>query len=255
MWDRFGAFVMAGPSRKTQNAASEANKEQKYCNKDGVCLSCVDCLMLRLAVENPNVDVLTQDATLIRAICAECGFLGRPRTRRALSNYHNRQFDISNMIHWLARGNPFVNIQDVLWDTKYEFDSWKVIISDTLTPSVKMERIGKDTHAPCPFEDERGVLDAILACWNAEYGDYCRSHHSDEFMDMCTCGKYPYDKNTDSGLDEPEARMFLYTQPVKRRNEIVRLARSFESFYYGLNGPSKPMVWPNWGEQDKTKSG
>ncbi len=198
MWARFGALVTVGPSHKTRNAASRTHKEQKYCNKEGACLSYVDCLMLRLAVENLNVDVLTEDATLIRAICAECGFLGRPRTCRALSNYYNRRFYVSNMIHWLARGNPFVNIQDVLWDTEYEFDgSWRVIVSETPTLSVRMEKIG-DTRAPCPFADERGALDAILACWSAEYGDYCRSHHSSEFMDTCTCGRYPYDENTDS---------------------------------------------------------
>ena len=198
MLDRFGASVAAGPSRKTQDAASKTHAEKKYCNKDGVCLSCVDCLMLRLAVENPNVDVLTEDATLIRAICAECGFLGRPRTCRALNNYYNRRFDVSNMIRCLARGNPSVHMRGVLWYTEYEFDgSWRVIVSETLVPSVKMERIG-DTRAPCPFADERGALDAILACWSAEYGDYCRSHHSSEFMDTCTCGRYPYDENTDS---------------------------------------------------------
>ena len=62
--------------------------------------------------------------------------------------------------------------------------------------------------ASCPFKDERGALGVILECWNAEYDDYYRSHHSNRFTDTCMCGKYPYDEITDSGLDEPEPTGF-----------------------------------------------
>ena len=161
MRDRFGTPVVAEPSHETQHAASKAHKKKKYCNEDGVCLSYVDCLMLRLAVENPNVNVLTEDVTLTLAICVECGFLGPTRTPRVLANYYYRRFDISNMIHWLARGKPSVDVRDVLWNTEYRLDdSWRVIVSETATPNIRLENVG-DANAPCPFKNEQDVLDVI----------------------------------------------------------------------------------------------
>lgn len=69
------------------DAAKVVCAGKKYRNKRGVPLSRVDCILLSLAIKNPNFDVITDDAALAEAVLAECG---PGRASRALSDYFGR---------------------------------------------------------------------------------------------------------------------------------------------------------------------
>lgn len=80
-------FAAAQPDPGALAAAMTIHAGKKYRGSRGVPLSRVDCILLRLAIENRNVDVITDDATLARAVSAECG---EGRAFRALSDYFGR---------------------------------------------------------------------------------------------------------------------------------------------------------------------
>lgn len=69
------------------DAAMAKCPERRYRNKKGVPLSRVDRIILHLAIENRNVDVITDDAALAAAVLAECG---PGRASPALSHYFGR---------------------------------------------------------------------------------------------------------------------------------------------------------------------
>ena len=69
------------------DAAMAICSEKQYRNKKGVPLSRVDRIILHLAIENRNVDVITDDAALAAAVLAKCG---PGRASPALSYYFGR---------------------------------------------------------------------------------------------------------------------------------------------------------------------
>lgn len=80
-------FATVRPEPGTLGAARKMHAEKTYRNKKGAPLSPVDCSLLRLAMENPNVNVLTDDAALAKAVLAECG---QGRASRVLADYFGR---------------------------------------------------------------------------------------------------------------------------------------------------------------------
>ena len=80
-------FVPVRPEPATIERAERLHTEAPYPNKAGEPLSAVDCIILRLAIENPNVDILTDDSALRRAVLAECG---GGRASRVLADYFGR---------------------------------------------------------------------------------------------------------------------------------------------------------------------
>lgn len=80
-------FAAARPDPGALAAAMAIHAEKRYRGRGGVPLSRVDCILLRLAIENRNVDVITDDATLARAVLTECG---PERASLALSYYFGR---------------------------------------------------------------------------------------------------------------------------------------------------------------------
>ena len=71
MWGMEYVAVQSEPATLVASRKRAAKKPRP--NKKGVPLSRVDCLLLCLASENPNVDVLTDDMQLAMAIETECG--------------------------------------------------------------------------------------------------------------------------------------------------------------------------------------
>lgn len=84
-WDL--KFTAGEPEQGTLDAARRMRAEKKYRNWKGVPLSRADCVILRLAVENGNVDVVTDDMVLAKAVSAECG---PGRASNALAAYFGR---------------------------------------------------------------------------------------------------------------------------------------------------------------------
>ena len=80
-------FTAFKPNSDTLGIAKKMHGEKLYKNKKGEPISLVDCIILRLAIENQNIDVLTDDAALAKATLAECG-LGR--ASHALTDYFGR---------------------------------------------------------------------------------------------------------------------------------------------------------------------
>ena len=80
-------FAAARPDPGALAATMAIHAGKKYRGSRGVPLSRVDCILLRLAIENRNVDVITDDATLAKAVSAECG---EERASCALSDYFGR---------------------------------------------------------------------------------------------------------------------------------------------------------------------
>ena len=75
------------PKPDVIDRAQKMRSEKPYKNRQGVPLSMVDCSLLRLAIENPNVDILTDDSALVGAVLAECG---KGRASRVLADYFGR---------------------------------------------------------------------------------------------------------------------------------------------------------------------
>lgn len=80
-------FAAVRPEQSAIDSARMLNAEEQYRNRNGVPLSPVDRLLLQLAIKNVNVDVLTDDLALYRAILAECG---KGRASNVLSDYFGR---------------------------------------------------------------------------------------------------------------------------------------------------------------------
>lgn len=90
-------FVAAQPGPDEIDAATAIYSEKRYRNRKGVPLSRIDCILLHLAIENQNVDVITDDAALAAAVLAECG---PGRASHALSYYFGR---LNTTANFLAR--------------------------------------------------------------------------------------------------------------------------------------------------------
>ena len=84
-WDM--EFAAVQPGSGTSDIAKKMHAEKPYKNKKGLPLSRVDCLILRLAIENQNIDVITDDAMLTKAMLSKCG---QGRASHALRNYFGR---------------------------------------------------------------------------------------------------------------------------------------------------------------------
>lgn len=66
-------FAACLPNQDTYTVAENMQAQKIYENKKRKPLSSTDCLILRLAMENPNVTVLTDDMMLTKAVLDKCG--------------------------------------------------------------------------------------------------------------------------------------------------------------------------------------
>lgn len=80
-------YATVRPEPNTHVTTKKKATEKPYPNKKGVPLSYVDCLLLCLAKDNPNVNVLTDDMSLTLAIDTECG---SGRASNVLAAYFGR---------------------------------------------------------------------------------------------------------------------------------------------------------------------
>lgn len=246
---RFGTCGIAIPEREAVSAAGLMYAKRKYVNSDNVPLSYIDCLLLCVAMRNPNVTLLTEDLMLVRAACSECGFLGSPRTRHAMQDYYRRRNQMALFIRRAAGGRR-VEAVSTQTGTKYAIDdSWCVIIDDqSPVASARVVNVRGD-GAPCLFGDIPAAIDAILAAWDVHDMDVCICESHDITWNGCACGDFRYGDDLDSGFDELEARQFLYSLGRKERNEIAYMTSRAESFHYRLCGPVSPMGWPKGGQR------
>ena len=90
-------YTAVRPERDTYNASKKKVVEKPYPNKKGVPLSHVDCLLLCLASENSNVEILTDDMHLTMAIDTECG---PGRASNVLAAYFGR---LNMTAHFLGK--------------------------------------------------------------------------------------------------------------------------------------------------------
>ena len=90
-------FTAFKPNSDTLGIAKKMHGEKLYKNKKGKPLSLVDCIILRLAIENQNIDVLTDDTALAKATLAECG---SGRASSALTDYFGR---LNMTAHFLGK--------------------------------------------------------------------------------------------------------------------------------------------------------
>lgn len=80
-------FVAYEPESETYKIARNIHAQNSYKNKKGEPLSLVDCTLLLLAIENQNINVLTDDSALTRAIHERCG---ESRVASVLNDYFGR---------------------------------------------------------------------------------------------------------------------------------------------------------------------
>lgn len=102
-------FTAAKLDQVEIDAAMAIRSEKRYRNKKGVPLARVDCILLHLAIDNRNVDVITDDAALAAAVSSECG---PGRAAPALSYYIGR---LNMTADFLARvlGMDFIDCNPI----------------------------------------------------------------------------------------------------------------------------------------------
>lgn len=127
-WDI--AFAAAEPEPGTLDAAKKYLPEKKYRNRKGVALSPVDCLILRLAVENDNVDIITDDLALARAVSAECS---EGRVSNALAAYFGR-LNMTALFISKALNLGFVDCRPIRDTIEYSTKDQGVLIEVHLSP-------------------------------------------------------------------------------------------------------------------------
>ena len=244
---RVGTFEVAYPEQETRKAAYKMQAAKKYVSKDNVPLSYVDCVLLLLLKGNPNMDMMTEDATLIRAVYSECGFIGRSRIRRVMGDYSGRRINMIKAIQNIIRRAALVKLRDAPRGTEYVVgNSWVVAVSDQDSDlGVRIYKYGSNDR-PDPFQKIPHAVDLIRAFWTFEAGGYCRCGDSKGEAFRCECEDARYDGDVDAGLDEPESRKFLYSLPSRQRKALLSLVSRFESFPYALRGNDRQMRWPPW---------
>ncbi len=140
------AFAAVEPGAGTLAAARRMKKSARYGP-----LSPTDCLLLRLAVENPNVDVLTDDKDLARAIASECG---RGRASNVFNDYFGR-LNMTARFLSMVSGLGFVDCRPARDRIEYYADD----MSEDETGALRRDRPGP--HSP---PDRRPPLLLAVRC-------------------------------------------------------------------------------------------
>ena len=234
------------PDLGTDDSAMAKFAEKQYVNEEGESLSLVDCVLLSLVTENPNVDLMTEDKTLLNAVSSECGHEAGKRGHRVMEDYYERRnmtawfigklLNASNRVEWKAsRGGTEFHVGD----------SRIVEIGDSVPPMLEI------SIRPCgnvilsgPVDDHPDSLGPIAAFYRISgKGGYCPCGDPKGEIFKCACGKMEYGDDLDGGLDEKDTRKFLYKMPAGRRARLLLLVGSFDGFRYAMRGKHKPMYW------------
>ena len=176
-------FTAARPEPGALDGAETLHARKTYKNRKGKPLSLVDCLILRLAVENDNVDVITDDLALARAVSDKCGegrasnalgaYFGRLNmTARFLSDMLDLDFvycnPIRNTIEYRAAGARQVRAsQDTLAEVRLSHDG----IGATYGPAIRSAEQEVALFMLSAFI-EMVMLDWYCACGDANWAEF-----------------------------------------------------------------------------------
>ena len=236
------AFEMAEPEPHTYASAASTYAKREYVNEKDEPLSSVDCLLLCLAKENPNVDVMTEDGTLLRAISSECDSGGGDKGCRVMEDYYERRNATAWFIRRLLKARNHVDWGELSAGTRYIVDdSWIVEISDSSSlPKTSIHPRGAAHQGPPG--DRRGAATAISAfflLWGLD--GYCPCGDSEGRKFVCTCGQPLYWDDRDGGLQKADERRFLSAIPGPRRNLLLKLAKSLADSRDEMRGRPETM--------------
>ncbi|MBI1658874.1 MAG: hypothetical protein IS632_08930 [Thaumarchaeota archaeon] len=221
------AFAAAEPEPGTLNAAKSVYAEKKYKNKKGEPLSPVDCIILRLAVENGNMDVVTDDMALARAVSAECG---AGRASNALAAYFGR---LNMTARFLSRALnlDFVDCKPVRDDIEYSAPSYGRLIEVNLSPdgmSASYRRVidelgdGKPDGSVSSFMSfvQMVVVDWYCACGDADWKrfdkEWIRTEWDVGAMKITGKTRRPHYDTAKSVLNEYRGRYCACSRPDER---------------------------------------
>ena len=184
-------FAAARPDPGALDGAKALHAKNTYKNKRGRPLSPVDCLILYLAMENDNVDVITDDLALARAVSDKCGeerasgalnaYFGRLNmTARFLSDILNLDFvhcdPIRNIIEYRSASTRRDQTeQSVLAEVRLLPD----LMSVTCGPAIPRVKRSDVLSALCAFV-ELAMWDWYCACTDADCAEFDRKWSSAE---------------------------------------------------------------------------
>ena len=236
------------PDLGTDDSAMAKFAEKQYVNEEGESLSLVDCVLLSLVTENPNVDLMTEDKTLLHAVSSECGCEAGKRGHRIMEEYYERR----NMTAWfigkLLNASNRVEWNASLGGTEFHVDDSQIVeIGDSVPPMLEVSIRPCGNVIPSGSVDDRpGPLGSIATFYRIlGKGGYCPCGDPKGEIFKCACGKMEYGDDLDGGLDEKDARRFLYEMPTRRRARLLSLVGSSDGFRYAMRGRDKPMHWPS----------
>ena len=127
------------PDRAAYDSAMAKYAEKRYVNEEGKPLSLVDCILMYLVTENPNVDIITEDGLLLRAVSSECGSAGGKRWHRVMEEYYERRQRTAWFIGKLLNSHGTVEWKVSRGGTEfYVDDSWIVAIDDSVPPMLEV---------------------------------------------------------------------------------------------------------------------
>ena len=239
------AFVTAEPEPHTYDSAVATCAKREYVNEEGEPLSRVDSLLLCLAKENPNVDVMTEDGTLLRAISSECGSGGGSRGHRVMEDYYERRNATARFIRRLLKARRSVDWKELRAGTEYLVDkSWIVEISESGPLPTTSIHPRSAVHQEFPG-DRRGAATAISAFFQVWGLDgWCLCGDPEGRIFACTCGQPSYWSGRNGGLQKADERRFLSAIPGPKRNLLLKLARSFDGSRDVTRGRPKTACYP-----------
>ena len=127
------------PDLGTYDSAMVKFAEKQYVNEEGEPLSLVDCVLLSLVTENPNVDLMTEDKTLLNAVSSECGHEAGKRGHRVMEDYYERRNMTARFIRKLLNASNRVEWKESRGGTEFHVDdSWIVEIGDSVPPMLEI---------------------------------------------------------------------------------------------------------------------
>ena len=210
-------FILVQLPDGIPSSAADVHSRKEYTNPKGVPLSMIDCILLSVAKRYPNVDVMTADAALAKAIGTECGD-GRARSPRI--RYYKRRRDAA----WFVK---VVSGIDVEWFERgtvlsFESASKRVIALDLFKREARL--------VSCDITDKPHAAEAIRTFFmvsNQEGWCPCSADGSQWFK----CGCPDADYAEDGGLEKNEAFEYLDSLSVPEQDELHALVRTFRPQY------------------------
>lgn len=228
-------FAAAVPEPGALDGAGILHAKKMYKNKKGDPLSPVDCLILNMAMENDNVDVITDDLALARAVVDKCG---GGRVSGALGAYFGRRNMTARFL------GEALNLGSIRCDSTRDAIEYRAVgarkdqasqrvlvevhlspdgIWATRGPAIRyMERDDTDDAllALCTFV-ELVMLDWYCACWDTDWTKFDKKWTDVEYdydtMQVKSRANRPYYDIAKSVLKKNRGRYCACSKPNERR--------------------------------------